>query len=187
MNNQNRRVINFAVHPALRHGAYSGLTLLPGEDPAAFRKLRDALYEEYKPDSPSLRCAVNDMARYMWRLQHLDIYRFGEEARRRLKKTSAEFVAAAESRFMGGTSDRIREAKAAAEEHARNELTSAWTLVELGDVLTFEYLTRELEIAERLERAIERCLKRILLARGAHSLTPSLPASQSSKGVDKAA
>ena len=187
MSNQNRRVINFEVHPALRHGAYSGLALLPGESEAGFRKLRDGLYAEYKPNTPSLRYAVDDMTRYMWRLHHLYIYRFGEEARRRLQKTSAEFVAQAQSEFMLLSSRRVHEAKVAAEERARDELTSAWTLVELGDVLTFDYLTRELEIAERLERAIERCIKRIVLTRGVHSLTPSLSSSQSSKGNDKAA
>ena len=36
-------------HPALKHAAYSATTLLPGEDPAAFGKLRRALIAEFTP------------------------------------------------------------------------------------------------------------------------------------------
>ena len=34
---------------ALKHGGYSGLTLLPGEDRFAFEKLRRELFAELKP------------------------------------------------------------------------------------------------------------------------------------------
>ena len=37
------------IPPALKHGGYSGMTLLPGEDPAAFKKLHDDLLAVFSP------------------------------------------------------------------------------------------------------------------------------------------
>ena len=37
------------IPPALKHGAYSATTLLPGEDPAEFEKLHQELIAELKP------------------------------------------------------------------------------------------------------------------------------------------
>jgi hypothetical protein len=37
------------IPPALRHGVYSGMALLPGEDPVAFQKFRDEILAEYQP------------------------------------------------------------------------------------------------------------------------------------------
>jgi hypothetical protein len=36
-----------SIPPASRHGVYSGMTLLPGEDPAAFEKFRQEIIAEY--------------------------------------------------------------------------------------------------------------------------------------------
>jgi hypothetical protein len=35
------------VPNALKHGAFSELLILPGEDPAAFEELKRSLFEEY--------------------------------------------------------------------------------------------------------------------------------------------
>ncbi len=59
--------------PALRHGGYSGLTLLPGEDPAAFEKHHRELIAEYHPIGCSEREIVAHFAHLMWRRQHLPI------------------------------------------------------------------------------------------------------------------
>jgi hypothetical protein len=67
--------------PALKHGAYSGLKLLPGEDPAEFEKLRNDLFREYPPAGPSEKCLIDSVARLIWRLENLPTYRLAETAR----------------------------------------------------------------------------------------------------------
>jgi hypothetical protein len=64
-------------------------------------------------------------------------------------------------------------AEKAAEEQARKELGTAWTLAELDDVLTFDHLMSELTVADRLDGMFERCLKRLLLVRGLKSISVS--------------
>ncbi len=49
----------------------------------------------------------------------------------------------------------------------------------MGEVLTFDHLNKELEIAERLSRQKERLLKQLMFARGVKSLSFSASASAS--------
>ena len=55
----------------LKHGGYSGLTLLPGEDRLAFEKLRRELFAELKPQGRLEQEIVTDIARLTWRKQNL--------------------------------------------------------------------------------------------------------------------
>ena len=70
-------------------------------------------------------------------------------------------------------------AEKAAAEKATEELGSAWGLIEMGEVLTFDHLNKELEISERLSRQKERLLKQLMFARGVKSLSLSASASAS--------
>jgi hypothetical protein len=38
------------THPALKHGAYSATTILPGEDSTAFKKLHQEVMAELSPN-----------------------------------------------------------------------------------------------------------------------------------------
>jgi hypothetical protein len=58
----------------------------------------------------------------------------------------------------------------AAEAQAREELGENYALVELGEGATLEGLANELAIQERLDAAIDRCLKRLLFVRGLKSI-----------------
>jgi hypothetical protein len=51
---------------ALRHGLASGTILIPGEDPAEFQALEDALFDQYKPADPTQTLLVHDMAKHHW-------------------------------------------------------------------------------------------------------------------------
>jgi hypothetical protein len=51
---------------ALRHGLASGTILIPGEDPAEFQALEDALFDQYKPADPTQTILVHDMAKHHW-------------------------------------------------------------------------------------------------------------------------
>jgi hypothetical protein len=46
------RSILYEAHPALEHRAYSGMTLLPGEDAKQFRQLYEAPIAEFSPEGP---------------------------------------------------------------------------------------------------------------------------------------
>jgi hypothetical protein len=61
----------------------------------------------------------------------------------------------------------------------RKELGKDFRLVEIGDTATGEGLLRDLEIEERLDALIDKCLKRLLFVRGLKSIsTPASPAPQ---------
>jgi hypothetical protein len=69
------------MHPALKHGAYSALAVLPGEDRAEFEKLHRALIAEYSPSGPLEHHYVAELARLIWRLQNLATLRVAKLAR----------------------------------------------------------------------------------------------------------
>src|SRR2546430_11819813 len=71
------------VHPALKHAGYSAITLLPGEDAAAFEKLHRALIAEFTPNGALEEDIVADIARLTWRKQNLATFRIAERAKAR--------------------------------------------------------------------------------------------------------
>lgn len=59
---------------ALKHGAYSTMTMLPGEDPQQFIAIHEDLKADFNPQGPEENYTVLDMARYRFRLQNLAVY-----------------------------------------------------------------------------------------------------------------
>jgi hypothetical protein len=78
------------LHPTLKHGGYSGMTLLPGEDPAEFQKLHQELIAEYVPVGRHEYDIVETIARLMWRKQCLWTYGLAEFARQRYSAIKLE-------------------------------------------------------------------------------------------------
>jgi hypothetical protein len=69
---------------------------------------------------------------------------------------------------------RLAEARASYEaEHIRfrRELGSAEELLDIGEIPTIEYLERELDLMDRLDGFIDRCVKRLLMVRGLKSIS----------------
>ena len=62
------------IPPALKHGIYSGIGLLPTEDPAEFQKCKQEIFDEYVPVGRSERNIVENMVCKMWRRQNLFTY-----------------------------------------------------------------------------------------------------------------
>jgi hypothetical protein len=56
---------------------------------------------------------------------------------------------------------------------------------EVGEAGTLEGLKKELDVGERLDSAIMRCLKQLLMIRGIKSITAAPPASSSPKQIPK--
>lgn len=175
--------------PALRHGVYSGMTMLPGEDPAAFEKLQADLIAEYAPSGRHEEDLIENLARLIWRKQNLLTYRLVERAKSKHSSIYSEARAATnpyqDFPVLGGiptethSPEEIRALFKAADERAQKELGPAIELVQLGDVGTTDHLLKELEIHDRLDGMIDRVLKRLLFIRGLKSLSSAqTPASQ---------
>jgi len=139
----------------------------------------------------------------MWRKRNLAIFRIANRATERLKQIKGEKIPE-ERRVVVTLFDRpivhepsseeveqeakqraVQEAKEEArrqqygdaEEQARQELGDIYELADIGEIATIKGLTEELDVKERLDRDIHRCLKLLLTVRGVKSLQSStLPA-----------
>ena len=60
---------------ALRHGGFSKIAILPGEDPDEFEQLHRGLIEEWRPNGPTEDDAVLTMAAAIWRKARLQKFR----------------------------------------------------------------------------------------------------------------
>ena len=179
---------NDRKHPALRHGAYSAIAVLPGENRAEFEKLRRDLIEELTPSGASEDAIVMDITRLRWRKQNLATLRISERAQNRRKAVVNENLSPASDDFLSLALasvflEREKASRLAAEreiEEAQEELGELYELTEIGEAATFDGLKKELDILERLDAAINRCWKQLLLVRGVKSLTAA-PSSTSPK------
>jgi hypothetical protein len=85
---------------ALKHGAHSSITLLPGEDEAAFNKLHDGLKEEFAPVGPLEQDIIRSMACLVWRKQNLATFYKVEHAIHRCEAIQSEAIDAAMPRLI---------------------------------------------------------------------------------------
>jgi hypothetical protein len=165
-----------AVPPALKHGLYSGMTLLPQEDEAAFEKHRRAVYDEYEPNGASEVDTIDELSSLLWRKKHLLIYNLAEEARiRRMSFFSHQHGSFPLLTFgeKMPSPEETRELNRKATERAEADLGPWLELTEIGDIATTDYLLKELDLIERINGMIDRCVKRLLMIRGAKSLSAS--------------
>ena len=172
--------------PALKHGAYSGAGLLPGEDAAAFKKLHDDLSAEFVPVGPLEEDIVETMARLVWRKQNLQTYRLAGMAEKRASAIRWKIVPQRDT-FMFDPDppdtrdpEQVRAAVRLADEQAEKELGPLLELVEMRDDITFNRLYEEWSVIDRLDGMIDRCIKRLLMVRGFKSMSASVSEASSS-------
>jgi hypothetical protein len=67
-------------HAALKHGAFSATTILPGEDPIAFKKTHEDIIAELAPDGALEDDVVWTIAHLVWRKKNLATPRIAELA-----------------------------------------------------------------------------------------------------------
>jgi hypothetical protein len=158
-------------HPALKHGGYSALRLLPGEDPAALEKLHKTLVAEFAPNGALEEDIVLTIAHLTWRKQNLGTFRLAELARERRDAIRQEIEAEV---YNYSSEETRRHVTDATNKQARKELGDVFQLAEIGGLASLDRLAQELTIVERLDAMIDRCLKRLLLCRGTKSLAPPL-------------
>jgi hypothetical protein len=158
-------------HPALKHGGYSALTLLPGEDPTALEKLHKTLVAEFAPNGALEEDIILTIAHLTWRKQNLGTFRLAELARERRDAIEQAIKSEIHNYAWEQTERQVTDAT---NKQARKELGDVFQLVEIGGLATLDRLAQELTIIERLDAMIDRCLKRLLLCRGTKSLAPPL-------------
>ena len=148
-------------HPALKHAGYSATTLLPGEDRGAFEKLHRELIAELAPVGALEEDIVADVARLTWRKRNLATCRIAELAKARRDQIQRERQIGS---FLSGDDPE-------ADEQARQELGDIHELIDIGETATLDGLMKELDLADRLQGMINRCLKQLLMVRGVKSLS----------------
>jgi hypothetical protein len=174
--------------PALKHGAYSNLAVLPGEDPAAFKKLRESVIAEFNPGGPVEEDVVETIVRLMWRKQNLQTYGLADIARARLSEINerlrpddlrVSYIGEPRSR------EQIRIDKKAAEAEAKEEFGHAPELIDLRELVEFEKLQQELSLVVQIDGMIDRSIKRLLMLRGIKSLSPPNTKTESTPRVQR--
>jgi hypothetical protein len=174
------------VSPALKHAGYSATTILPGESTAEFEKLHRDLISEFAPDGPLEDDIVSTLARLLWRKQNLMTFRIAELARDRNDQIINEFADDDHRAVIRALREKDYEA---AEDEARKELGDAYKLVVVGGVATIDRLMSELDLQDRLDALMDKCVKRLLMVRGIKSISVSSPSAPPKKlsGPSKAA
>ena len=186
------------IPPALKHGGYSGLAVLPGEDKAAFEKLRRDLIAELNPKGPLEEDIIMTIARYIWRKQNLKTYHLAQAAKKRVEEVMTTLVE--RKNIPEEIVSRILKKRTAhpeipprfitAENVAALQAISRGTggremgdqnleLAEIANDATIASLSNELALADRLDSMIDRALKRLLMVKGVKSLSASSEAAPS--------
>src|SRR5262245_3606951 len=162
------------VHSALKHGAYSATALLPGENEDAFRELHQKIIAELAPAGALEDDIVATIARLLWRKQNLVTLRIAAVAREhdnRIQARKLSFRTDALFDIDDVTPAQREAAMQAAEEQSRKELGDRYALAEIGETATVGQLLKDLQVEERLDAMIDKCLKRLLFLRGVKSLS----------------
>ena len=185
-----------APHCCPVHGGYAATVLLPGESIDEFEKLRRDLIANFTADGALEGDIVEDLAGRLWRKQNRATFRAAEVARQHYEAiVSREFDKLRASglteeyenkevlEWYGITEEKELRRKAmlaerekairAADDIARNELGDMYELAKMADTLTVACLMEDLAVEERLDAAIDKCLKRLLSVKGLKSISAS--------------
>jgi hypothetical protein len=138
------------IPPALMHGCYSSLTVLPTEDQAAFDELHRDLVAEYKPVGRSEEIIISNVTKLTWRKENLLTYRLVDIVNKRRSSIYSTLAPppseAMKAYFQFGKGEETRspeELKALrkeADEQAQREFGQALELTKVWDVATPENL-----------------------------------------------
>jgi len=158
--------------PALKHGGYSATAVLPGESVAKFNQLHRDLISELDPTGPLEEDTVETIARLVWRKMNLRTLSIAEDAQSRwsaVKRFDVEYNYLEPETHYPKSEEEIQ----SAENEAKESLGKNFRWVEVGEGATFDGLEKELQVKERLDSLIDRCLKRLLFLRGLKSIAPA--------------
>jgi hypothetical protein len=180
-------------HAALKHGGYAATVVLPGESVAEFEKLRRDLIADFPPNGALEEDIVADLAGRLWRKQNRATFRTAEVARQHYREIVRRefenfapeltekdkeirdwygFSEETELRKKASLAEREKAIRAA-DDIARNELGDMYELAKMADTVTVACLMKDLAVEERLDAAIDKCLKRLLFVKGIKLISAS--------------
>jgi hypothetical protein len=147
---------------ALKHGAFSEILILPGEDPQDFENLKNGLFAEYKPSGISEERVMMAIARALWQERRLVLFQQVQHAH--VRKSSPDdggYVLAKaihDYRVMAGLTSEPFVPPANRAKTAEQRATEA--LLEFGHLLTLDQFEKELDVESKLQSKIDRLFKR---------------------------
>jgi hypothetical protein len=147
--------------------------------PAEFEKQHRDLIAEFNPNGALENDIVATMARLVWRKKNLGTFRIAELAQARYEQlmqkvpgNRMDYDFALLGKVVEEVDPAVREsALRAAEAQAHKELGDAYAFVEDGDLASVDHLMKDLEVQDRLDAMIDKCLKRLLFVRGLKSIS----------------
>jgi hypothetical protein len=172
------------VPPALKHGIYSGIGLLPTESRAKFRKFKKQIFAELSLGGRLEEDIGDEIVCLEWRRKSLFTYDLAKRVRARHSSIHSQWVPPVRYLYDeleltphpdNPSPEELEAARKRANKRARTELGAALELMEIGDVSTLEYLEKQLAIRERLDGMITRAYKKLLYVRGIKSMSISVP------------
>jgi hypothetical protein len=187
------------VPSAVKHGIFSGIGPLPTENSAKFWKFKKQIFAELGLVGPSEEGIGDKIVCFEWRLKNLFTYELAKRAKQRHRSIYAQVDPPQYEPYFPRLIDpdyreleppspeELAARRKAADEQAKAELGDAIKLVELGDVVTYEFLEKQLAIMERLEVMIARVYKKLLYVRGVKLMSFSTAAAPSQPRLGKAA
>jgi hypothetical protein len=165
------------IPPALKHGCYSSLGLLPTEDRAAYEQMRRDINAEYNPSGRSEEIIVSNLSDYLWRRENLQTYRLALTAHVRRTAIYSELMPPNPLTFtpLGfqeetRSPEELKALRKTLDEQVKRELGPVQELIEVADLATSEELVKHLELLEHLDKMVARCLKQLMMIRGFKSL-----------------
>jgi hypothetical protein len=174
--------------PALKHGAYSEAVLLPGEDPAEFRRLHRDLIEEFSPTGRLEEETVAALARLVWRRQNLARFEIGQFVN--LIALSIENTPSEETTLPRSKEDFLADFKELDQatqrmEKEKESRESSMDLLEVTSKVVLNRLTKELDVEDRLDMMIDRQIKRLSHLKGLKSIMSSAATTYSTASHQK--
>jgi len=163
------------IPSALKHGAFSATAVLPGESRAAFEKLHQELIAEHTPSGALENNIVATIARLVWRKENLGTLRIAENVQSRWSKIGQPTF---RTTVMPPTIEIEHQSDkeiATAIDQTKKDFGPYFSLIEVGEAATFDGLAKELDVRERLDSLIDRCLKRLLFLRGLKTISNTSP------------
>jgi hypothetical protein len=184
------------IPSAFKHGTFSGIGLLPTESPAKFRKFKKQMFSELAITGPLEEDIGDEIVRLEWRRKNLATYDLAQRARARHSSIHSQLVPrvrylheelVVEPHPDNPSPEELEVARKRANEKAHTDLGAALELVELGEVVTFEYLEKQLAIRDRLDAMIAQLYKKLAYVRGIKSMAPAALPAPSKLLLEKAA
>src|SRR5260370_42480635 len=106
----------------IKHGAFSAMTLMPGEDATAYEELHAQLVAELRPCGVLEEEIVSSVARLVWRRRNLATLRAAKLAQDRLWKLRSEKVNVISGGAERAEQVEVDKARESAQAQAREEL-----------------------------------------------------------------